>query len=110
MIRQYGPQRHRLEMLGGRLRSVGTIPVGAIVRVGISSNDMRTRPVMILAWLPREIPAARGGNWTFGRRFGATWHPPESRYMANLGRLALCRDLRTSKTELISDCFLHNDD
>ena len=112
MMRQYSPQRHQLEMLGGRLRAVGTIPVGTIVRIGVSPRDMKTRPVLVLAWLPREITAARAGGWSFGRaRFcGPTWHPPESRYMANFGHLALCRDLRTGKTELVSDCFLHDDD
>ena len=110
MMRQYGPGRHRLEMLAGRLRPVGTVPIGTIARVGVSPHTMKTRPVLVLAWLPREITAARGGHWTFGRLCGPTWHPPESRYMARMGHLALCRDLRTGKTELISDHFLHDDD
>ena len=106
MIRQYGPGRHRLEMLAGRLRPVGTVPIGTIARVRISRHDGKTRALMVLAWLPREITAARAGYWTPG----PTWHPPESRYMARMGHLALCRDLRTGKTVLIAEQYLATDD
>ncbi|GAC1496195.1 MAG: hypothetical protein NVS1B2_16120 [Vulcanimicrobiaceae bacterium] len=106
MIRQYGPQRHRYEVLAGRSRPVGTIPVGTVARIGIYGT-MRSYPVLVLAWLPREISAARAGHWTFGRT-GHQFHAPESRYVARMGHLALCRDLRTGKTQLVSDAFLRD--
>ena len=30
MLRQYSPQRHRLETIGGISRAVGTMPIGTI--------------------------------------------------------------------------------
>src|SRR5260370_38922991 len=74
MFRQYGPgNRFRYEVHGGRVIPVGTVRAGEVLHTTYGK-------VLVLAWKPREIAAARGR---------------ESRFMARLGHIALVRDLST---------------
>ncbi len=85
MIRQYRAQRHRRIELGGRVRDVGTIPVGAIVLI-------EGRKVQVEAWLPRDYAAVERGRFVTKRIAG--------------GHLAQVRDLRTGRIDHLSDAWL----
>ena len=83
MLRQYNCQRHRRVEIGGRIRAIGTVPDGTIVR---------GRKLRVEAWLPREYAAVVGGRL-------------ETRRIAG-GHLALVRDLATGRIASLSDAFL----
>ena len=85
MLRQYNSQRHRRIELGGRIRAVGTVPVGTIVLI-------RGRKLQVEAWLPRDYTAVEGGRFVTKRIAG--------------GHLAQIRDLATGKTGHLSDAWL----
>jgi hypothetical protein len=85
MIRQYDGQRHRLVEIGGRIRRVGTVPVGTIVRI-------RGRKLQVEAWIPRDYTAVERGRFVTRRIAG--------------GHLARVRDLRTGRSANLSDAWL----
>lgn len=87
MIRQYKAQRHRLELLGGVMRSVGTIPVGAIL-------DVRGTKVRVEAWIPRDHSVYHRGHFTTKRIAG--------------GHLALVRTLHNGRQFELSDVWLRD--
>jgi hypothetical protein len=107
MLRQYGPQHFTMQTLAGRLIPIGTVPVGRIVRIGISPHTMRTRPVLVLAWLPREHTATRRVPVRGGYPGQCTY---ENTFFARGGHLAMCRDLSTGKIIRVSDAFLHDEE
>lgn len=73
MLRQYLPQRFRYERLpNGRPMPVGTLPVGTIFRVPMTSGfgkPSRLRKYVVEVWLPRRIagwkPGLRGHTKLF---------------------------------------------
>ena len=89
MLNQYNPQRHRWATLRGRDVRVGSVPVGTII----------TRPkqgtVIVEAWFPREITAARKekGRWL-------------SVFVAGGGHLAQVRRLADGQRLRIADHHL----
>ena len=85
MIRQYRPARGRDVVLAGRIRSVGRVPVGTIVRV-------RGRTLIVDAWLPRDYTTVERGRFVTKRIAG--------------GHLALVRDLATGRSAPLSDAWL----
>ena len=85
MIRQYHAQRHRRIDLAGRIRDVGTVPVGTIALV-------RGRKIRVEAWLPREYATVERGRVVTKRIAG--------------GHLAQVRDLATGRVGPLSDAFL----
>ena len=85
MLRQYNPQRHRIETIGGSVRKVGTICVGAILMV-------RGVKVRVEAWIPREYAIYERGRFTTRRIAG--------------GHMALVRNLRTNRQFPLSDAWL----
>ncbi len=87
MIRQYNPQRHRRELLGGIMRPVGTIPVGAIL-------DIRGTKIRVEAWIPRDYSVYERGRFTTKRIAG--------------GHMALVRNLRTGQQFELSDVWLRD--
>lgn len=103
MLRQYHAPTFRFATLTnpatGRARQVrvGTVPVGTIVTL----RDPLGRParhgtVEVLAWLNREIGAARRVNGRY-----------ENAVVAG-GHLALVRDLATGTTRLVADHILRH--
>ena len=84
MIRQYNSQRHRRVEIAGRVRAIGTVPVGTIALI-------RGRKVQVEAWLPREYAVERG-------RF-------VTRKIAG-GHIAQVRDLATGRIGHLSDAWL----
>ncbi|TWG89378.1 hypothetical protein L598_008500000050 [Mesorhizobium sp. J18] len=92
MLRQYSPQRHRYERVGGYERAVGTIPVGTIFLLDIDTATSRAVPYIVEAWLPRRIGA--------GRRVGSQYHDT---YAARGGHLAQVRNLATGMSRCLSD-------
>lgn len=89
MLNQYDPQRHRLSTLRGRSVRTGTIPLGTIASLPDHGR------VIVLAWLPREIGAARKKN---GR-----WR---SSFVARGGHLAVVRRLSDGECLRIADSLL----
>ena len=87
MIRQYNPQRHRLEMLGGIMRPIGTIPVGTIL-------DVRGTKVRVEAWIPRDYSTYERGRFTTKRIAG--------------GHMALVRNLHNGRLFELSDVWLRD--
>ncbi|WP_299821983.1 hypothetical protein [uncultured Jannaschia sp.] len=85
MLRQYNPQRHRRIEIDGRIRAVGTVPVGTIALI-------QGRKVQVMAWLPRDDTAVERGRFATKRIAG--------------GHLALVRDLATGCTGQLSDAWL----
>lgn len=85
MLRQYNPQRHRVEMIGGSPRNVGTVPVGAILMV-------RNVKIRVEAWIPREYAVYERGRFTTRRIAG--------------GHMALVRNLRSNAQFPLSDAWL----
>lgn len=85
MLRQYNPQRHRLIEIGGRIRAVGTVPVGTIVLI-------RGRKLQVEAWLPRDYSAWERGRFVTKRIAG--------------GHLAQVRELATGRVGHLSDAWL----
>ncbi len=90
MIRQYGPQRHRYEKVGGRTVPVGTIPIGSVFRY---QPPRAYRPVtyMVEAWMPRTC--ARAGRPGFGA-------------LARGGHMAQVRSLATGQAAQLSDAII----
>ncbi len=105
MLRQYGPQRFTMETFAGRTIPVGTIPVGTIARIGVAPGSMRTRKVLVLAWLPREYAAARRAHAP-GRPWWKSTYV--NTFMARGGHLALCRDLSNGRMIRVADCYLRD--
>jgi hypothetical protein len=89
MLNQYDPQRHRPSTLRGRSVRTGTIPLGTIASLPDHGR------VIVLAWLPREIGAARKEN---GR-----WR---SSFVARGGHLAVVRRLSDGRSVSVSDHLL----
>lgn len=87
MMRQYAPQRHRIETVGSRRVPVGTLRAGTIVR-------LPTGRAIVEAWFPREIGA--------GAREGGRW---VSRFMARGGHLAQVRMLGSGEIRRVSDAW-----
>ena len=85
MIRQYNSQRHRTVELGGRLRQVGTVPVGTIFLI-------QGRKLQVEAWLPRDYSAWERGRFVTKRIAGR--------------HLAQVRELATGRTGHLSDAWL----
>ncbi len=85
MIRQYKSQRHRRVEIAGRIREIGTVPVGTIVLI-------QGRKLQVEAWIPREYTAFERGRFITKRIAG--------------GHLAQVRDLATGKTGHLSDAWL----
>lgn len=85
MIRQYDSQRHRCALIGGRLRRIGTVPVGTIILV-------RGRKLQVEAWIPRDYTAVERGRFVSKRIAG--------------GHLAQVRDLATGRVGRLSDAWL----
>lgn len=85
MIRQYNSQRHRSVEIGGRIRNVGTIPVGTIVL-------LQNRKVQVEAWIPRDYTAVERGRFITKRIAG--------------GHMAQVRDLATNRSARLSDAWL----
>lgn len=87
MLRQYKAQRHRLELLGGIMRPVGTIPVGTIL-------DVRGRKVRVEAWIPRDYSVYERGCFKTKRIAG--------------GHMALVRTLHNGRQFELSDVWLRD--
>lgn len=85
MIRQYNSQRHRRVEIAGRVRAIGTVPVGTIALI-------RGRKVQVEAWLPREYAAVERGRFVTRKIAG--------------GHIAQVRDLATGKVGHLSDAWL----
>ena len=85
MIRQYDSQRHRCVLIGGRIRRIGTVPVGTIVLV-------QGRKLQVEAWIPRDYSAWERGRFVTRRIAG--------------GHLAQVRDLATGRVGRLSDTWL----
>jgi len=85
MIRQYNSQRHRQVEIGGRIRQVGTVPIGTIVLI-------QGRKLQVEAWLPRDYSAWERGRFVTKRIAG--------------GHLAQVRDLATGRSGHLSDAWL----
>lgn len=90
MIRQYGPQRHRVERIGDRALPVGTIPVGSLFRYQ-PPRARRPMTYMVEAWLPRVC--ARAGRAGFGA-------------LARGGHLAQVRVMATGRAAQLSDALI----
>lgn len=98
MLRQYNPQRFRRMALGGKVRHVGTVPVGEIVdlpeRLGIRSHG-KTDRIIVEGWIPRDYHAHHrdaNGHWQSVRMTG--------------GHLAQVRSLRTRRQYQLADHWL----
>ncbi len=85
MIRQYNSQRHRRVEISGRIRQVGTVPIGTIVLI-------QGRKLQVEAWLPRDYSAWERGRFVTKRIAG--------------GHLAQVRDLATGRNGHLSDAWL----
>ncbi len=85
MMRQYHAQRHRRIELAGRLRAVGTVPVGTIALI-------EGRKIQVEAWLPREDAIVERGRFVRKRIAG--------------GHLAQVRDLAAGRIGHLSDAWL----
>ena len=89
MLRQYGPQRYRNEVLGARTMPVGCVPLGSEMRLPITGER-----AIVLAWKPRRIEA-----W---RRVDGFWLPC---YLARGGHLAVCRVLRDGRLVTVAEQY-----
>ena len=100
MLRQYGPQRYRMEDLpDGSCRPVGTIPIGTVFRIIVKlGTDGRPhlRSYIVEAWKPREIGAGRVVR-TGNPRFYA------SCFVARGGHLARVRCLADGSRTTMAD-------
>lgn len=85
MLRQYNPHRHRRVEINGRVRAVGTVPVGTIALI-------RGRKLRVEAWLPREYTAVQQGRFVTKKIAG--------------GHIAQVRDLATGRLGYLSDAWL----
>ena len=85
MIRQYNSQRHRTVEIGGRLRNIGTVPVGTILL-------LQGRKVQVEAWIPRAYAAVERGRCVTKRIAG--------------GHIAQVRDLASGRIGRLSDVWL----
>ena len=85
MIRQYNSQRHTRMEIAGRIRNVGTVPVGTILLI-------QGRKVQVEAWIPREYACVERGRVVTKKIAG--------------GHLAQVRDLATGRSGTLSDVWL----
>ena len=85
MIRQYNSQRHRNVEIGGRVRQVGTVPIGTFVLI-------QGRKIRVEAWLPREYSAWERGRFITKKIAG--------------GHIAQVRELATGRVGHLSDAWL----
>lgn len=98
MLRQYSPQRFRYQEVGTaarkRFAEVGTLPIGTIFR-SQPEGGLRESKIIIEAWLPREIGAARkvAGKYQSAR-------------VARGGHLAVCRDTGNDCRFVLADHFI----
>lgn len=100
MMRQYAPSPFRYQTIRAgnieRTMPVGTISVGTIFRCqSMESRRKGERRMIVEAWLPREIGAARKVN---GRYVNG--------YVARGGHLAQVRCLDTGEHKLLADNFI----
>ena len=86
MIRQYRPQRHRIEETPRGPMAVGTVKVGEILK---PRNGCK---IQVLAWLPRDYSTYSNGRFATKRITG--------------GHLALVRRLHDGKEFELSDVWL----
>lgn len=105
MLRQYEPQRCRLETLrDGRARYVGTVPVGTIFRmVTRLSNEGRgrLRTSIVESWYPRRISGVVMATIGHARVHGDT-------FVARGGHLARVRCLTDGKRTTMSDTVIRH--
>lgn len=80
-------------------RHVGTIPTGTIVYIQDNVRPFRfpervscREPWQVIAWIPRELPTFRRGEWQAKRCAG--------------GHLAMVRSLRTGRVRKVADWIL----
>ncbi|MDO5757197.1 MAG: hypothetical protein Q4P24_06725 [Rhodobacterales bacterium] len=85
MIRQYNSQRHSRVEIAGRIRNVGTVPVGTILLI-------QGRKVQVEAWIPREYACVERGRIVTKKIAG--------------GHLAQVRDLASGRSGILSDAWL----
>ncbi|TKA94336.1 hypothetical protein FAZ78_22875 [Cereibacter changlensis] len=88
MLHQYNPQRFTFREIGGAIRKVGTVPVGAILRLPAGTK------IRVEAWIPRDYATRQGGVYTTKRIAG--------------GHMAQVRRLSDNLVFSISDVFLVN--
>ena len=100
MLRQYGPQRYRMEDLpDDSRRPVGTIEVGKIFRLVVRLTPYGRpvlRPYIVEAWLPRRISGYRVVGFDRPRRY-------EDVYVARGGHLAGVRCLADGSRTTMAD-------
>jgi hypothetical protein len=88
MLRQYAPQRHRYEHIGGRDMAVGTVPIGSIFRLS-TPHARRPRTFIVEAWLTRAYARCdRTGRFY---------------YVAHGAHLAQVRDLANGRQAIFAD-------
>ncbi len=86
MLHQYNPPRFTFREIGGTTRKVGTVPVGAILRLRAGAK------IRVEAWLPRDYATYERGRFSTKRVSG--------------GHMALVRRLSDNAVFPISDVFL----
>ena len=86
MLHQYNPQRFTIREIGGIRRKIGTVPVGAILRLRAGAK------IRVEAWLPRDYATYQRGVFSTKRISG--------------GHMALVRRLSDNAVYPISDVFL----
>lgn len=86
MLHQYNPPRFTVREIGGIRRKIGTVPVGAIVRLRAGAK------IRVEAWLPRDYATYSRGVFSTKRVSG--------------GHMALVRRLSDNALYTISDVFL----
>ena len=100
MLRQYGPQCHRVETLpDGSRRVVGTVPIGAIFRMVVRLTPYGRpvlRPYIVEAWLPRRVSGYRVVGFDRARRY-------EDVFVARGGHLARVRCLADGSRTTMAD-------
>ena len=88
MLRQYNAPRFTLQYIGGITRKVGTVPVGAILRLQAGTK------IRIEGWIPRDYAIRENGKYVTKRITG--------------GHMAIARRLSDNHLFPISDVFLFN--
>lgn len=88
MLRQYNATRFTLQQIGGTTRKVGTVPVGAILRLQGGTK------IRVEGWIPRDYATRENGKYATKRIAG--------------GHMATVRRLSDNHTFPISDVFLIN--
>ena len=83
MLNQYNPQRHRWTTLRGQELRIGVVPAGTIVALPKQGK------VIVEAWLPREITAAKKEKGRWVSVFVAGGHLAQVRRLADGQRLRI---------------------